>query len=291
MKPVEGLSEPAGGGRRASASGRAAASRAGSGRLRGGRPAALREPRPPSRGGPGQRARRRGHRPGRLPPGVPGLVPVRRDRRPRLALHDRPAPGLQPAAQPPAAARRDPTDRAAAVGRSGRPGPVGCARASRRPDPVGPPAQRRRRLQPARDRGDARGARGDRRELAVARPGGPPPGPRSRPTRPDRHPGASAGVDTVANHGGVACPRPPRQSHRVVERREAPTPPSPDRPVVRVELPGARAVRAGRAGSGRRARHDRPPRGAQRARRRRHGRAGRCLRDDSTRTRPAGSSS
>ena len=50
-----------------------------------------------------------------------------------------------------------------------RPGPVGGAGASRRPDAVGPPAQRRRRLQPARDRDHARGAGRDRRELAVPR--------------------------------------------------------------------------------------------------------------------------
>ena len=102
------------------------------GGVRGGRPAALRDPRPAPGARPRRRARRRGRRPGR--------VSARRSDRGRgstastsgLALHDRPAPGVQPSARPAALARGDRAGRAAAVERPVRPGPVGGPRDARR---------------------------------------------------------------------------------------------------------------------------------------------------------------
>ena len=106
---------------------------------------------------------------------------VRRHRRPRLALHDRPAPGVQPPAWPPALAGGDRPGGAAAMERPDRPGPVGGPRGSRAADPDGAAAQRARRLHPGGDRRDARRAGGDGRVLALARAIGPAQGARPGP--------------------------------------------------------------------------------------------------------------
>ena len=106
----------------------AAARDAETGRVRGGGPTALRAAHPAPRPRPRRPARRRGRRPGRIPVGVPVLGPLRRDRRPGLALHHRPAPGVQPPPRPAALARGDRPDRAASLDRSLGPGPVGGPR-------------------------------------------------------------------------------------------------------------------------------------------------------------------
>ena len=168
--------------------------------LRGRRPAALRKPRPSARARSGGRARCRGHRPGRVPQGLPVVAAVRRRRRPGLALHHRAAARVQPPPWPATVAGGHRAGRGPAIGGPGRPGPVGRDRQRSTRGPLGAPAQRRRRLHAGRDRPRCWPSRKARSRAGSRAAGRRCDGPSTRlAERDDRAPGQLASSSGSAN--------------------------------------------------------------------------------------------